>query len=211
MDEALQYLVHFFTDREHLFKTIMMADACQVEAISDQFAAQKGWYWGRYARSEREVYLARRRFIEKAMYDDFTQLYGPLKERAPVYFYLYPNITAGQVIAKAQQRTQHEEVEPGVLLVKTQDLEELSNITFTLNDSFTAYWQKANQAGINSRGPQPSGIVLPDHNKVFPFSMISEMHRKYQEQEMVYEVQVWDYQLLERIRYTILGEEHGQA
>jgi hypothetical protein len=209
MDEDLQYLIHFFNDREHLFKTITMADACQIDEISDQFVSQKGWYWGRYAKSERDAYLTRRRFIEKALFDEYTQEYGGLKERVPVYFYLYPKITIGKAIAMGRQRTKHEEVEPGILLVKIQDIEDITNITFTLNDSCTSYRKKTMEAGIKCRGPQPGGIVLPDHNKVFPFSMIEEIHRKYREQDMVYEVQVWDYELLERMRYTILGEEKG--
>ena len=36
--------------------------------------------------------------------------------------------------------------------------------------------------------------------------MIEELHRMYAKHDMVYEVQVWDYELLERIHYTILEE-----
>lgn len=207
MDEDLQYLIHFFTDKEHLFKTITMAEACQIDEISDKFVSQKGWYWGRYAKSERFDYLNKRRFVEKELFDGYSREYGRLKEKVPVYFYLYPKITTQEAIAKGQQRTKCEEVKPGILMVKTQDIDEITNITFTLNDSFTAYWKKSIEAGMNCRGPQPDGIVLPDHNRVFPFSMIEEIHRKYKKQAMIYEVQVWDYELLERIRYTILGEE----
>ncbi len=207
MDEDLQYLIHFFTDKAHLFKTIMMAETCQMDEISDQFVSHKGWYWGRYAKSERQAYLDRRRFVEKALFEEYTQEYGRLKEKVPVYFYLYPKITIQQAIALGRQRTKQEEAEPGILMVKIQDLEEITNITFTLNDSCTAYLQKAIEAGIECRGPRPAGIVLPDHNKVFPFSRIEELHQKYAKQDMVYEVQVWDYELLERMRYTILGEE----
>ena len=207
MHEDLQYLIHFFIDKEHLFKTITMAAAYQIDEICDKFASQKGWYWGRYAKSERYDYLNKRRFVEKELFDEYTQEYGRLKEKVPVYFYLYPKLTTQQAIALGQQRTKHEEVEPRILLVKIQNLDDITNITFTLNDSFTAYWQKAIEAGINCRGPQPDGIVLPDHNKVFPFSRIEEIHRKYSKQDMVYEVQIWDYELLERISYTVLGED----
>jgi hypothetical protein len=207
LHEDLQYLVHFFTHREHLFKTISMAQACEVDEISDSFAAQKGWYWGRYQKSERDAYLNRRRFVEKELFDGYTGQYGLLKEKAPVYFYLYPQITPQAALVKAHQRTLHDEVQPGVLLLKIQDIDDTANITFTLNDSFTAYWRKALEAGIHCRGPQPAGPVLPDHNQVFPFSMIAEIHRKYAQQGLHYEVQVWDYDLLHRTRYTILGEE----
>ena len=207
MEEDLQYLIHFFNDKGHLFKTITMAAPSQIDEISDKFVSQKGWYWGRYAKSERSDYLKRRRFVEKELFEEYTQEYGGLKEKVPVYFYLYPRITIPKLIAMGQQRTKHEEVEPGILMVKIQDIEDIANITFTLNDSCTAYWQKTLEAGINCRGPQPAGIVLPDHNKVFPFSMIEEIHGKYRKQDMYYEVQVWDYELLERMSYTILGEE----
>ena len=207
MDEDLQYLIHFFTDKEHLFKTITMAEDCQVDEICDKVASQKGWYWGRYSKSDRYDYLNKRRFVEKELFDGSTQEYGRLKEKVPVYFYLYPRMTTQKAIAMGQQRTKHNEVEPGILMVKTPDIEDITNITFTLNDSFTAYWKKTIEAGINCRGPQPDGIVLQDHNKVFPFAMIEEMHRKYTKQNMYYEVQVWDYELVERMSYTILREE----
>ena len=206
MDKDVQYLIHFFTDKAHLFKTIMMAEACQIEEISDTFVSQKGWYWGRYAKSERHDYLKRRRFVENELFEGYTQVYGRLKEKVPVYFYLYPQLTTQQAIALAQERTRHEEAQPGILLIRIQDLKDITNITFTLNDSCTAYWQKIKEAGIKCRGPQPNGIILPHHNRVFPFSMIEELHRMYAKHDMVYEVQVWDYELLERIHYTILEE-----
>ncbi len=207
IDEDLQTLVHFFNDKEHLFKTIMMADACQIDEICDKFVSQKGWYWGRYSKSERSDYLARRRFVEQKLFEEYTQAYGRLKEKVPVYFYLYPKITLQKVIALGQQRTRQEEAKPGILMVRIRDVKEFTNITFTLSDSCTSYWRKANEAGIHCRGPQPTGGVLPDHNKVFPFSMIEEIHRKYKELDIYYEVQVWDHELLEGIRYTILEDE----
>lgn len=207
IDEDLQYLIHFFTDKEHLFKTIMMAEAGQLDEICDTVTSQKGWYWGRYAKSERQDYLTRRRFVEKELFEGYTQAYGRLKEKVPVYFYLYPKLTLQRAIALGQQRSQHEEVEPGILLVQIKSIEDITNMTFTLNDSCTAYWQKTVEAGIACRGPQPTGNVLPDHNKVFPFSRIEEIHRMYTNPDMVYEVQVWDYELLARMSYTILGEE----
>jgi hypothetical protein len=207
MEEDLQYLIHFFTDKEHLFQTITMAAACQTDASSDKVASEKGWYWGRYAKSERYDYLIRRRFVEKQLFDGYSQAYGRLKEKVPVYFYLYPRITIQRAMALGQQRTKHGEAEPGILMLKIQDIDDITNLTFTLNDSLTAYRKKTIDSGIKCRGPQSDGIVLPDHNKVFPFSRIEEIHRKYAKQDMVYEVQVWDYELLERISYTILEEE----
>jgi hypothetical protein len=39
--------------------------------------------------------------------------------------------------------------------------------------------------------------------------MIEQIHQKYKAQHISYEIQIWDYQLLETIRYTILGKEEA--
>lgn len=205
MHAELQFLIHFFNDQEYLFKTITMAGISQVDEISNKISSQKWWYGGRYAQSERHDYLKRRLFIEKELYEGYTQEYGSLKEKIPVYFYLYPNITPQKAIELGRQRTAHAEIQPQILMVKIRDIEDTKNITFTLNDSFTAYWKKATESGIKCRGDAKVPVVLQDHNKVFPFSMIEQIHRKYRAQEISYEIQIWDYQLLEKISYTILG------
>jgi len=207
MDDDLQFLIHFFNNKEYLFKTITMAGISQVDEICNKISFEKGWYWGRYAQCERHDYLRRRLFVEKELYEGYTQGYGSLKEKIPVYFYLYPNLTIQKARELAQQRTRHNEIQPQILMVKIQDIEDTKNITFTLNDSFTAYWKKATESGITCRGDGNSHLVLQEHNKVFPFSMIRQIHRKYEAQEIQYEIQIWDYQLLEKISYTILGKE----
>jgi hypothetical protein len=204
MDNDLQFLVHFFNDKAFLFKTITMAGASQVDEICNTISSQRGWYWPRFAQSERHDYLNRRRFVEQALYTDYTQEYGCLKEKVPVYFYLYPNITQQKARELAQQRTRHEEAAPHVLIVKIEEIEETANITFTLNDSHTAYWQRAMEAGIKCRGDGRKPVVLEDHNKVFPFAMIERLHEKYKAYQINYEIQIWDYELIERLRYTIL-------
>ena len=209
MDDDLQFLVHFFNDKEYLFKTITMAGFSQIEEICNTVSSRKGWFWGRFAHSERHAYLMRRLFVEKELYEGYTQKYGSLKEKVPVYFYLYPNLTIQKAIELAQQRTRHDEAEPQILMVKIQDLVETQNITFTLSDSFTAYWKKAAESGLEIRGDGKRPVVLLDHNKVFPFSMIDQIHRKYKGQEIKYEIQIWDYQLLEKLRFTILSKEEA--
>jgi hypothetical protein len=207
MDNDLQFLVHFFNDKEYLFKTITMAGTSEVDEICNKISSQKGWYWPRFAQSERHTYLQRRRFVEKALYEDYTQEYGSLKEKVPVFFYLYPNMTKEKVIELGQQRIRYGEREPHILMVKIQDIEDTKNITFTLNDSHTSYWKRAMEFGIRVRGDGKSPLVLPDHNKVFPFSMIEQIHQKYKDQQINYEVQIWDYQLLEKMSYTLLEKE----
>ena len=158
MDDDLRFLVHFFNDREYLFKTITMAGISQVDEICDRISSQKGWFWPRFAPSERQFYLARRLFVERALYEDYTREYGSLKEKIPVYFYLYPGITAPQVLEMARQRMRQGETEPHVLIVKIQDIEDTRNITFTLNDSHTAYWKRAMEAENTPALPQIPGM-----------------------------------------------------
>jgi hypothetical protein len=209
MDDDLQFLVHFFNDKEYLFKTITMAGISQVDEICNKISSQKGWYWPRFAKSERHDYLKRRLFVERELYEDYTQEYGSLKEKIPVFFYLYPNITKQKAMELGQLRVRHGEMEPHILTVKIQDIKDIRNITFTLNDSHTAYWKRTMESGIPCRGDGNGHVVLQDHNKVFPFSMIEQIHQKYKAQHISYEIQIWDYQLLETIRYTILGKEEA--
>ncbi len=204
MDEDLQFLVHFFNDKEYLFKTITMASVSQADEICNKISSQKGWFWPRFAPSERQDYLTRRRFVEKELFEDYRREFGNLKERIPVYFYLYPKLTEQKAIELGQQRTRHGEKEPYILMVKIQDIEDTTNVTFTLNDSHASYWKRAMESGIKCRGDPDTHVVLPDHNKVFPFSLIEQIHQKYKAQQISYEIQVWDYQLLEQISYTIL-------
>jgi hypothetical protein len=205
MDSDLQFLVHFFNDRRYLFKTITMAGWSQMDEICDTISSQKGWYWMRFSDSRRQGYLKKRLFVERSLYEDYTRDYGSLKEKIPVFFYLIPNITAQKALESARQRTEHGETEPHVLVVKLADIDDTTNMTFTLNDSHTAYWHRIYEAGLEFEGEGNAPAILPDHNKVFPFSMIEQLHRKYRAQEMKYEIQVWDYQLLERMSYTILN------
>jgi hypothetical protein len=209
MDDDLQILIHFFNDKKFLFKTIAMEGVSQVDEICNKLSSQKGWYWGRFAQSERHDYLRRRLFVESVMYEEYTHEYGSLKEKVPVYFYLFPNITKQKALELGRQRTRHDETEPQILMVRVQDIEDTRNITFTLNDSHTAYWKRTTEAGIKCRGDVNGHVVLPDHNRVFPFSMIDQIHQRYRTQEMYYEIQIWDYQLLEKMRYSILEREES--
>ncbi len=211
VDTELEYLVHFFTDRDHLFKTITMADSRLVDEISNKIASRKGWYWFRYRQSDRQDYLRRRRFVERELYEGYTREYWPLKEKVPVYFYIYPNITREKALEKGLLRIKDDGSVPRILMVKIQDIDDTQNITFTLNDSFASFWKKAVEAGIKCRPEEQDRLVLPDHNRVFPFSMIEPIHQKYKAQAISYEVQVWDYELLSRIPYVILEEAGAQS
>ena len=207
MHPDLRYLVHFYNDPRHLFKTITMAGEAEAEVICAAISAYKGWFWMRFSPAERAGYLRRRRFVEDALYTDYTREYGPLKEKIPVFFYLIPNLTAQKALEMARQRAAHGETQPHVLLVELAGLPDTTQMTFTLGDSHAAYWQRIRAAGLAFGGETNVPALLPDHNRVFPFARLAEIHAKYAGQEVRYEVQVWDYALLEKMSVEFLGDE----
>ena len=178
-----------------------------MDKICNSISSKKGWFWIRFSQTERLDYIKRRLFVERALYDDYIRDYGSLKEKVPVFFYLIPNITRQKAIELARQRTRHGEIKPQVLMMKIADIEDSTNITFTVNDSHTAYWQRIKEAGLGFGGEVSVPVVLPDHNKIFPFSMTEQIQQRYKAQGIHYEIQIWDYQLLETIKYTILEKE----
>jgi hypothetical protein len=204
MGDDLQYLVHFFDDERYLFETITMAPASDRDRICDAISARKGWFWGRFSPSERQGYLRRRLFVEKTLHDDFRREHGPLREKVPVFFYLIPGVTEQEALRLARQRTSQGETEAKVLMVKLADLEDTSNMTFTLHDSHTSYWRTMRDAGLQFGGESTVPDVLPDHNRVFPLSMIERLHETYGAHGLPYEVQIWDHRLLEGMRSSIL-------
>jgi hypothetical protein len=121
MDNDLQFLIHFFNDRRYLFKTITMADNSQVDEVCNAIVSGRGWYAGRFSDGARQDYLPKRRFVERALYEDYTRDYGSLKEKSPVFFCRIPNITMQKAPELARQRTDHGETEPQVLLRFTKE------------------------------------------------------------------------------------------
>jgi hypothetical protein len=204
MHGDLRYLVHFFNDERYLFKTVTMPGGPKAEDICNAVSSQRGWFWLRYSPKERDGYLQRRRFVERAMYEDHTRSYGGLQEKAPVYFYLIPNLTAGRAIDLARQRTTYGETEPRVVMVAIEDIEDTTNMTFTLNDSHTAYRKRTMEAGLDFGGDSDVPVALPDHGRVFPFAMIEQIHHVYAARRISYEVQVWDHQVLERLQHAFV-------
>jgi hypothetical protein len=206
IDSELQLLIHFYNDEKFLFKTIMMQDTESIEDICDAISINKGWHFGRFTKSDREYYLNRRKYVEELLYGEYSKEYGYLKERIPVYFYLFPNMTKEKVKELAQKRTEYGELSPKVLMIKIRDLQDIRNITFTINDSFTSYRGKAIEAGIKLREEEKGREYLPDHNKIFPFSKITQIHKIYKDRDPYYEIQIWDYKILENIGWETLHQ-----
>jgi hypothetical protein len=182
-----------------------MQDTKEINEICDAISGKNGWHSGRYSQNEREYYLTRRKFIEKTLYEEYSMEHGYLNDKIPVYFYIYPNITTEKLLVFAQKRSEYDEFIPKVLIIKIQDLEDIRNITFTINDSFTSYRKKTLEKGIKLREEEKSGEYLQDHNKIFSFGEIAQIHEKYKDRNPYYEVQIWDHKMLEKISWEILN------
>jgi hypothetical protein len=94
-----------------------------------------------------------------------------------------------------------------VLLVEIHDIEDTRNVTFTVNDSHTAYRRRMKAAGLDFGGAVEVPDALPDHDRIFPFSMIESVHRRYEARPIRYEVQVWDRHMLGSLPRRILNRE----
>jgi hypothetical protein len=204
MTADLKFLIHFFNDRRYLFKTITMADAAQTEDIGGAVVSGKGWFFERFTKDQLPYYLKRRRFVEHELFTGYEKEYGRLAGRIPVYFYLFPGMTRGKALEMARKRAEHGETVPKVCLLEMRELPDAGRVTFTLHDSFTAYRIQAMDSGIPCRPEERDRPVLPDHNKIFPLSMIGQIQAKYRELNPYYEVQIWDPQLLTRVQIEIL-------
>jgi hypothetical protein len=204
IDDELQFLIHFYNDEKFLFQTITMQADEKVGGICDSVFLERGWHSGRFSENEREYYLGRRKLVEKLLYEEYSEEFGRLQEKIPIYFYLFPNMTREKAKELAQERINHGEVIPKVIMIKIQDLQDKRNITFTINDSFTSYRKKIIESGMKLRDEETGREYFPDHNQIFPFSEIARIHEKYREKNPSYEVQVWDHTILEKVSWEIL-------
>jgi len=198
--KKLNYLVHYYTDENYLFQTIMMYSKQNLNEVSDNIVKNKTWFWERYRDTDRDNYYKRRYFVEKTMKKEFEEKYFKLSEDVPVYFYLIPGINKEEVINNCNKRITLNNITKALLI----DIETVFNnkyITFTVNDSFRCYLKKSLDAGIDCSKSHYLGIpILEDHNKIFPIKDLMEINEKYKNTKIDYEVQIWEKDLLEKIK-----------
>jgi hypothetical protein len=198
--KSLDYMIHYYTDEKYLFKTIMMYSKDDLNKVSDNIVKNNNWCWHRYRDSDRIDYYKRRCFVENIMKIEFEEKYYKLSEEIPVYFYIIPGINKEKVINNCNSRTEFNENNTKALLIDIKNILNSRNVTFTINDSFRCYLRKAKEAGIDCSKSNNNLIIFEDHNKIFPIIDLIKINEKYKNFEINYEVQVWDKELLEKIK-----------
>ena len=135
-------LVHHYCNEKYLFQTVTMYPEVERDQAMANIVDSKSWYGGRFAAENRSAYLQRRIRAEALMYQEFFRKYWVLKERCPVYFYLYPHFSPDDIQAKLDQRKRFDEPHTKYLLIPLAELEDTTNISFTISDSLISYRNK---------------------------------------------------------------------
>ena len=197
----LQIMLHHYSRIEFLFTTITMYPDDERERICDAMTAAKTWYGGRYAPDNRHGYLQNRLFVEDRLYEGFSCKYGAPKQRCPVFFYLFPNLSLSSVEERLQQRRQYDETETKYLLVDLKELLDTTHISFTISDSHRSYRAALVQQGLLSGDTSLTAPV--DHGTVFHIHEVAEVYARHKEvDELCFEVQVWDSEILQHWKET---------
>lgn len=195
----LRVMLHHYSQVEYLFTTITMYADEERDRMCDDIAATKTWYWGRYAPGNRRHYLQERLFVEARMYEALSRKYWPPKQHCPVFFYLFPSLSLPIIEERLRQRRQYDESETKYLLVDLQDLVDTTHISFTLCDSHHSYREALVQHGLLSG--DESLTPRTDHGTVFHIREIAEVYaRHHEEDDLYFEVQVWDSEILDHWR-----------
>lgn len=192
----LQVMLHHYSRVEYLFTTVTMYADDERERMLDDIVATKTWYWGRYAPDNRRYYMQERLFVEARMYEAFSRKYWPPKQRCPVFFYLFPNLSLPIIEERLRQRCQYDEPDTKYLFVDLQDLVDTTHMSFTLCDSHRSYRTALVQQGLLFG--DESSTPLADHGTVFHIQEIAEVYARHEEEDDLYfEVQVWDPEILD--------------
>ena len=161
----------------------------------------KSWYGGRFAEQNRGTYLQRRIRAEEQMYQEFSRKYWVLKECCPVYFYLYPHFSLDEIQAKLDERKKYDEPHTKYLLIPLAELEDDTNISFTISDSMTSYRDKivCQEEIVKVENLHPKPPKYAEYGSVFHISEIALFIEKYEHvEDLCFEVQIWDTSLLRK-------------
>jgi hypothetical protein len=191
----LQILLHYYSRVEYLFQTISMYAADEREQVFDQIVNTKTWYWGRYAPGHRQIYMAKRLFVEARLYNEFSRKYWRPKTPYPIFFYLLPMLSLPVIEEQIAHRQLRDEPNTCYLLLNLRDLSDLTHVSFTLGDSHQSYREALRQHGFPVN---ESPATCVDHGHVFHVDELPEVYlRNATEDGLCFEVQVWDPEILE--------------
>ena len=185
------YIVHFFNDKTHLFKTVTMYPDGERDSIYNRIVHNAQWNCWRFHEFHRKNYMACRVAVESMMYNDFTSQYWPLKFEQPIYFdTLYENSLER---VKSEIHTTSDEYSTKCLVVALDALPDSSNITFTVDDSFKSYRSRLKSGGLPYHFMRKEPPNIADYGKTFPITELRGIQRKYAHvEDLKFEIQHWD-------------------
>jgi hypothetical protein len=187
------YIVHYFNDKTHLFKTVTMYPDRERDRIYNRIVHNAQWNCWRYYEANRENYMACRVAVESMMYHDFTSQYWALKFKHPVYFDTLHENSLKCVEAELQKDTAAGEYSTKCLVVALDALPDSCNITFTVDDSFKCYRSRLKSDGLPYHFMRKEPPNIPDYGKIFPITELRGLQSKYAHVEgLKFEVQHWD-------------------
>ena len=202
MHNNLKYLIHFYTDKNFLFNPITSYTKKEFNLACDSIVKNNSWFMKRYGENDRNDYYERRIFVEKQLKNDFYSKYSKLLNDFPIYFYLIPNISDEKAKEMCEQRKKCNENTKYILL-KTELILYKSGVTFTICDSFRAYWKKAISAGIKCRPEEEGKEIFDDHNDIFEINEINDKYKKYFNSDTIFEIQIWNKDLINDIKESL--------
>ena len=194
----LRIMLHYYHSDEHLFKTVTMVTGARREHAIEEIARTNAWFGGRFSAGERSDYTQRRVLVESLMYEEFSDKYATPPTASPVFFYIRPNLSIDSIQQGLEERKELGEKSTKYLLVDLTDIHDRRLISFTVRDSHRSYRRAMLDAGFDTQLPAETS---PDDGHVFHIDELAEVYARHQEEDdLSFEVQVWDPKILERCR-----------
>lgn len=198
---ALDTLYHFYSDEANLFVTVTMYPVQDRDHVFNQIVGNKAWYWGRFAKSERDAYMLQRITVEQIMREEFEQICGKRFPSSPIYFYIYPHSNAGRVQSDLDRRAEFDGRKAVMLQFQMSDLSDTSSITFTLEDSFQSYKQILHDRGMPVLRGGKDLKCEECQGRLFRIRELQTVYARHADDDGIYfEAQVWDPSVLDPIK-----------
>jgi hypothetical protein len=148
--------------------------------------------------------MKKRLLVESLMRNEFEEKYTAPRNASPVFFYIRPNLSISAIQDGLRKRQALGERNTRYLLVDLNDIHQTSQISFTVQDSHQSYRRALSDAGFNNHQTVQNSR---DDGRVFHIDEIEDVYARHSdEQEIYFEVQIWDRQILTQWR-----EKHGPS
>jgi len=194
----LRIMLHYYNSIEHLFETVTMVTGAERERAIEDIARANAWFGGRFSVDHRSDYMQRRLLVEALMYKEFSEKHAAPPTASPVFFYIRPNLSIESIRQGLKEREKLGEKSTRWLLVDLGAIHDRRLISFTVRDSHRSYRRALMEAGFDT---PPTDQASPDDGHVFHIDELAEVYSRHQEEDdLSFEVQVWDWRILERCR-----------